>query len=60
MKNIFQKNKKNTNDIFFKPIDIGDNTIPNVTNNVNKPGKIRYDGRGKKTCNKFKRVPCYL
>ena len=28
-KNIFQKNKKNTNDIFFKPIDIGDNTIPN-------------------------------
>ena len=28
-KNIFQKNPKNTNDIFFKPIDIGDNTIPN-------------------------------
>ena len=28
-KNIFQKNKKTNNDIFFKPIDIGDNTIPN-------------------------------
>ena len=28
-KNIFQKNQKNNNDIFFKPIDIGDNTIPN-------------------------------
>ncbi len=28
-KNIFQKNPKNTNDVFFKPIDIGDNTIPN-------------------------------
>ena len=28
-KNIFQKNKKDNNDIFFKPIDIGDNTIPN-------------------------------
>ena len=28
-KNIFQKNPKNSNDIFFKPIDIGDNTIPN-------------------------------
>ena len=28
-KNIFQKNPKNNNDIFFKPIDIGDNTIPN-------------------------------
>ena len=28
-KNIFQKNKKNNNDIFFKPIDISDNTIPN-------------------------------
>jgi len=28
-KNIFQKNKKNNNDIFFRPIDIGDNTIPN-------------------------------
>jgi uncharacterized protein len=28
-KNIFQKNKKNNNDIFYKPIDIGDNTIPN-------------------------------
>ena len=27
-KNIFQKNPKNNNDIFFKPIDIGDNTIP--------------------------------
>ena len=27
--NIFQKNKKINNDIFFKPIDIGDNTIPN-------------------------------
>ena len=28
-KNIFQKNKKNNNDIFFKPVDISDNTIPN-------------------------------
>tara|TARA_Y200000002_G_scaffold379462_1_gene388774 strand:- start:15 stop:1745 length:1731 start_codon:yes stop_codon:yes gene_type:complete len=28
-KNIFQKNPKNNNDTFFKPIDIGDNTIPN-------------------------------
>ena len=28
-KNIFQKILKNNNDIFFKPIDIGDNTIPN-------------------------------
>ena len=28
-KNIFQKNQKKNNDIFFKPIDIGDNTIPN-------------------------------
>jgi len=28
-KNIFQKNKTTNNDIFFKPIDIGDNTIPN-------------------------------
>ena len=28
-KNIFQKNQKDNNDIFFRPIDIGDNTIPN-------------------------------
>jgi len=28
-KNIFQKNPKKNSDIFFKPIDIGDNTIPN-------------------------------
>ena len=28
-KNIFQKNPKDNNDVFFKPIDIGDNTIPN-------------------------------
>ena len=28
-KNIFQKNQKENNDIFFNPIDIGDNTIPN-------------------------------
>ena len=28
-KDIFQKNQKNNNDIFFRPIDIGDNTIPN-------------------------------
>ncbi len=28
-KNIFQKNQKDSNDIFFAPIDIGDNTIPN-------------------------------
>ncbi len=28
-KNIFQKNQKNKNDIFFVPIDISDNTIPN-------------------------------
>ena len=28
-KDIFQKNQKNSNDTFFKPIDIGDNTIPN-------------------------------
>ena len=28
-KNIFQKNPKTNDDIFFKPIDIGDNTIPN-------------------------------
>ena len=28
-KKIFQKNAKNNNDIFLKPIDIGDNTIPN-------------------------------
>ena len=28
-KNIFQKSQKNKNDIFFKPIDVGDNTLPN-------------------------------
>ena len=28
-KNIFQKNLKDNNDIFFTPVDIGDNTIPN-------------------------------
>ena len=28
-KDIFQKNQKLKNDIFFKPVDIGDNTIPN-------------------------------
>jgi uncharacterized protein len=28
-KNIFQKNEKKNNDIFFNPIDISDNTIPN-------------------------------
>ncbi len=28
-KSIFQKNQKNSNDIFFEPIDIGDNTVPN-------------------------------
>ena len=28
-KNIFQKNPKNVRDIFFKPVDIGDTTIPN-------------------------------
>ena len=28
-KNIFQKSPINNNDVFFKPIDIGDNTIPN-------------------------------
>ena len=28
-KKIFQKNPKKNNDIFLKPIDIGDNTIPN-------------------------------
>ena len=28
-KNIFQKNRKDINDIFFNPVDIGDNTIPN-------------------------------
>ena len=28
-RDIFQKNKKDNNDIFFRPIDIGDNTIPN-------------------------------
>ena len=28
-KDIFQKNTKDNNDIFFRPIDIGDNTIPN-------------------------------
>ena len=28
-KNIFQKNPKISNDVFFKPIDISDNTIPN-------------------------------
>ena len=28
-KDIFQKNQKDNNDIFFTPIDIGDNTIPN-------------------------------
>ena len=28
-KNIFQKNPKENNDVFFRPIDIGDNTIPN-------------------------------
>jgi uncharacterized protein len=28
-KDIFQKNQKENNDIFFTPIDIGDNTIPN-------------------------------
>ena len=28
-KNIFQKNPKDNNDVFFDPVDIGDNTIPN-------------------------------
>ena len=28
-KNIFQKSPIHNNDVFFKPIDIGDNTIPN-------------------------------
>ena len=28
-KNIFQKNPKTNNDVFLKPIDISDNTIPN-------------------------------
>ena len=28
-KNIFQKSPKTNNDVFLKPIDIGDNTIPN-------------------------------
>ena len=28
-KNIFQKNPKDNNDVFFNPIDISDNTIPN-------------------------------
>lgn len=28
-KKIFQKNPKNKNELFFEPIDIGDNTIPN-------------------------------
>ncbi len=28
-RNIFQKNPKNRTDIFLRPIDIGDNTIPN-------------------------------
>ena len=28
-KDIFQKNQKENNDIFFRPIDISDNTIPN-------------------------------
>ena len=28
-KNIFQKNPTDNNDIFLKPIDIGDNTTPN-------------------------------
>ena len=28
-KNIFQKNTINSNDVFFKPIDISDSTIPN-------------------------------
>ncbi len=28
-KNIFQKNSRENNDVFFRPIDIGDNTIPN-------------------------------
>ena len=28
-KNIFQKNPLDNSDVFFKPIDIGDNTIPN-------------------------------
>ena len=28
-KNIFQKNPISNDDVFFKPIDIGDNTIPN-------------------------------
>ena len=43
-KNIFQKNPKNTNDVFFKPIDIGDNTIPNgnaiMLNNLTKLGMM--------------------
>ena len=26
---IFQKNPKENDDVFFKPIDIGDNTLPN-------------------------------
>ncbi len=28
-KNIFQKNLKDRTDVFFRPVDIGDNTIPN-------------------------------
>ena len=28
-KNIFQKSPKKNDDVFFKPIDISDNTVPN-------------------------------
>ena len=28
-KDIFQKNSKDNNDVFFNPVDIGDNTLPN-------------------------------
>ena len=29
-KNIFQKNPRENNDVFFKPVDIGDSTLPNA------------------------------
>ena len=43
-KRIFQKNPKDNNDVFFKPIDIGDNIYQMECNDANKLNKTRYDG----------------
>ena len=42
---IYFKKSKNNNDIFFNPIDIGDNTIPNGNDYAHKFSQIRNDER---------------